>query len=140
MEEKKSNTPLGRITVVKSLAISKIVHFFISLPTPSKDIIHKLNKLFFEFVWKSSVARVKKKIVTQEYIDGGLKMVEIENFDASMKISWVKKMLQITDPRKWLKVLGETIDIDIIIKFGPNYALLQTKTSTNQFWKDVFES
>ena len=83
-------TPLGRLTV-KSLAISKIVHLFISLPTPPKDIIHKLNKLFFEFVWKSSVARVKKKVVTQEYIDGGLKMVEIENFDASMKISWVKK-------------------------------------------------
>ena len=89
---KRNPTPLGRITVVKSLTISKIVHLFISLPTP-KDIIHKLNKLFFEFVWKSSVARVEKRVVTREYIDGGLKMVEIENFDASMKISWVKKML-----------------------------------------------
>ena len=67
-------------------------------------------------------------------------MVEIENFDASMKISWVKKMLQITDPPKWLKILGETIDIDKIIKLGPNYALQQTKTTTNQFWKDVFKS
>ena len=86
---------------------------------------------------KSSVARVKKKVVTQEYIDGGLKMVEIENFDASMKISWVKKMLQITNPPKWLNILGETIDIDKIIKLGPNYALLQTKTTTNQFWKKL---
>ena len=58
-------TPLGRLTV-KSLAISKIVHLFISLPTPPKDIIHKFNKFFFEFVWKSLVARVKKKVVTQE--------------------------------------------------------------------------
>ena len=79
-------TPLGQITVVKS----KIVHLFIFLQTPPKDIIH--IKLFFEFVWKSSVSRFKKKVVTQEYIDGGSKMVEIENFDAGMKISLVKKM------------------------------------------------
>ena len=76
-----------------------------------------------------------KKVVTQEYIDGGLKMVDIENFDASMKISWVKKMLKTTDPPKWLKILGETIDIDKIIKLGPNYALLQTKPLPNNFGK-----
>ena len=133
-------TPLGWITVLKSLALSKIVHLFISLPTLSKDIINKFDKLFFEFVWKNSMSRVKKKVLPQEYIDGRLKMVEIENFDASMKISWVKKILQDTDPHKWLKIRGENIDIDKTIKLGPNYALLKTKTTTNPFWKDVFKS
>ena len=73
------------------------------------------------------MSRVNKKVVTQEYINGGLQIVEIENFDASMKISWVKKMLKITDPPKWLKILGETIDIDKIIKLGPNCAFIKGK-------------
>jgi hypothetical protein len=58
--ERRNLTPVGRITVIKSLAISKLVHLFISLPNPSKDIIDKLNKIIFNFLWKSPFAKVKK--------------------------------------------------------------------------------
>ena len=91
--KRRNLTPIGRITVIKSLAISKIVHLFISLPNPPKDIIDQLNCLFFEFLWKSPVHKIKKSIVTQEYGKGGLNMINIENFIASMKISWIKKLL-----------------------------------------------
>jgi hypothetical protein len=37
--------PMGRTTVIKSLAISQIVHLFISLPNPSTDIVNQLNCL-----------------------------------------------------------------------------------------------
>ena len=43
-------TPIGRITVVKTLIISKLTHLFISLPTPTKNIISSLNKDIFEFI------------------------------------------------------------------------------------------
>ena len=39
-------TPLGRFTVLKTLLISKLNHFIISLPNPSAEKISKLNKLF----------------------------------------------------------------------------------------------
>ena len=45
-------TPLGRLTVLKTLLISKLNHLIISLPNPSTDKISKLNKMFFEFIWK----------------------------------------------------------------------------------------
>ena len=51
--------PLRRITVVKSLAISKIVHLFISLPTPPKDIIHKLNNFFLNLYGKAQWLELK---------------------------------------------------------------------------------
>ena len=41
-------TPLGRLTVLKTLLISKLNHLIISLPNPSSDKISKLNKMFFE--------------------------------------------------------------------------------------------
>ena len=37
-------------------------------------------------------------IVTQEYIDGGLKTVKIENFDANMMISWGKNVTSYRSP------------------------------------------
>jgi hypothetical protein len=57
--ERRNLTPIGRITVIKSLALSKLVHLFTSLPNPSKNIVDKLNKIFFNFLWRSPVAKVK---------------------------------------------------------------------------------
>lgn len=111
---------------------------FISLPNPSKDTIDQLNCLFFEFLWKSPVHKVKKSIVTQEYEKGGLNMINIENFIASMKISWVKKLLQ--SSAKWQFVIGEDINISQVIRYGPTYALKNIEKSKNKFWQDVFNS
>jgi exonuclease III len=136
--KRRNLTPMGRITVIKSLAISQIVHLFISLPNPSTDIVNQLNCLFYEFLWKSPVHKVKKSIVTQGYEKGGLNMVNLENFIASMKISWVKKLIQ--NSSKWQQVIGEDLDINHVIKYGPTYALNHIEKAKNKFWRDVFDA
>ena len=40
-------TPLGKITVIKTLLLSRLNHLFISLPDPNEKIISQLNNLFF---------------------------------------------------------------------------------------------
>lgn len=47
-------TPIGRVTVIKSLLIPKLNHLFISLPTPKRETILYLYKCIFEFLWKSN--------------------------------------------------------------------------------------
>ena len=42
-------TLIGRITVIKSLALSKFVHLFISLPAPPNELIKELEKCFTSF-------------------------------------------------------------------------------------------
>ena len=37
-------TPLGKITVIKSSLLSKLVHLFTALPNPSENYVKKLNK------------------------------------------------------------------------------------------------
>ena len=54
-------TPIGRITVYKSLLLSKITHIYISLPTPAKDTPDKLKILFINFIWKNKRHKVFKK-------------------------------------------------------------------------------
>ena len=46
---KRKLTLLGRITTIQSLAISKFVHLFISLPAPPNGLISELEKLFYKF-------------------------------------------------------------------------------------------
>ena len=45
---KRKLTLLGRVTIIKSLAISKLVHLFLALPTPPDEVIKELNQIFFQ--------------------------------------------------------------------------------------------
>lgn len=51
----------GRITIIKSLAVSKFVHLFISLPAPPNELIKELEKLFYNFFMEFWSRQGKKK-------------------------------------------------------------------------------
>ena len=53
-------SPLGKITVIKSLLIPTLTHLFISLPNPNATTIAQLNKIFFDFLWDGP-AKIKKQ-------------------------------------------------------------------------------
>ena len=46
---KRKLTLLGRITIIKSLAVSKFVHLFISLTAPPNELISELENYFINF-------------------------------------------------------------------------------------------
>ena len=46
---KRQLTPLGEITILKTLAISKITHLFIILPDPPDTFKHEVNVFFLFF-------------------------------------------------------------------------------------------
>ena len=55
-------TLIGRITVIKSLALSKFVHLFISLPAPPNELIKELEKMFYKFLWNSGPEGLKEEL------------------------------------------------------------------------------
>lgn len=73
-------TPLGKITVIKSLLLPKLTHLFITLRTPSKQWITQLEKLFFQFIWNEKNDKVSRTLLIQKYTDGGLQMVHLESY------------------------------------------------------------
>ena len=77
-------TPLGKITVLKTLIIPILNHLFIALPTPKKYIA-LLNSMFFTFIWGNKVDKIKRNIITNEYEKGGLKMIHLSNFIDALK-------------------------------------------------------
>ena len=44
---KRMLTPYGKITVIKSLALSKITHLILALPSPFNVIVNQLQMVFF---------------------------------------------------------------------------------------------
>ena len=43
-------TPLGRITIIKSLLVPSFTHLFLSIPTPA-NILKNLNAELYRFLW-----------------------------------------------------------------------------------------
>lgn len=54
-------TPIGKISVIKTLILPKLNHLVLSLPNPDSDLTKILNKEIYQFLWGSNIHKVKKK-------------------------------------------------------------------------------
>ena len=79
-------SPLGKITVIKTFILSSINHIFTSLPSPSTFLIKTLNNL----IWDNKPDKINRKKITNSYLHGGLKMVDIDVFIKHQKLTWMK--------------------------------------------------
>lgn len=64
-------TPIGRLTVLKTLIIPKLNHLILALPMPNDNFLKDLESEMFEFLWNSKIHKVKKDTVFQDYRHGG---------------------------------------------------------------------
>ena len=90
--KKRILTPIGKITVIKTLLISTLNHLFISLPIPPQHFISSINKTLYTFIWNGP-NRIKADILCKDFIDGGLKMVDVNAFIMSTKLKWIQRVL-----------------------------------------------
>ena len=65
--KKRKLTPIGRITVVKSLLSPLLTHLFISLPSPTNEFMKQLNNTLYEFVWDGT-AKIKQTVFTKKLL------------------------------------------------------------------------
>jgi len=81
----------GKVTVFKSLAISKIVHLALvtTVPTSTIDLFKIIQK---EFLWDDKKPKVKHETLCNEYENGGLKNVDIFAKIVSLQCSWIKRL------------------------------------------------
>ena len=87
--KRRNLTPLGKVTVIKSLLLPIFNHIFISIPNPKDETLKAINDIFFEFLW-TGPAKIKQKVVVKQYCEGGLKMINLKAFVNSMKLTWLE--------------------------------------------------
>ena len=81
----------GKITILKSLIVPKFVHLLNSIYTPV-NILDRINKLLFNFLWNNKPARIKRSTIINDIENGGLKMPDIYSINKTQKISWIKRL------------------------------------------------
>ncbi|KAK7484726.1 hypothetical protein BaRGS_00024011 [Batillaria attramentaria] len=129
-------TPLGRIAVLKSLILSKLVYLWMLLPNPPDGFITKLQKTIFTFVWNNKPDKVSRKTSILNVTNGGLGIPDVRNFITALKLTWIRKLKN--GKHKWVKIITNVMPILADLEnFGGD---LPVSHSVNDFWHDVLDA
>ena len=86
-------TPLGKITIIKGMALPKINHLILALLNPSKQIINEIQRICYEYLWNKGPDKIKQTVVVQNYQDGSLRMINVDIFIKLLKLTWLRRIL-----------------------------------------------
>ena len=99
----------GRITLIKSLLMAQFVYISASLPRPSTKIVNSITKFIFNFLWGGNCDKIKRNIIVQERVDGGLGMFYPSDFLSSMKLKLLQKLGDINFKHNWKDIVFNQI-------------------------------
>ena len=85
-------TLIGRIQIVKSFAIPKVMSKATLIPV-SSELIKEVNKELYSFIWKGK-DKVKRSALINDIEDGGLKMLNLESMISAQRVMCVKKYVE----------------------------------------------
>ena len=139
---------LGKITIIKSFALSQLIYLMQSIGIP-KHALEEINRLFFKFLWKrkhsnkKAYEKVKRKTLCNKYQEGGLNMIDIHALQKSFFINWAKK-LGGEESEHW-----KAVPLQFFAKVGGIHAFECSTNSkqfrgleliNNTFWKNVLKT
>ena len=96
----------GKITVIKTFLLSQVIFIMQSVGLP-KEILTKLNTLFYKFIWqrkhsnKKAFEKVKRIVMEGDYDEGGLKMVNIIELQKYFYLQWIGRLSNAKDDENW---------------------------------------
>ena len=130
-------TPLGRITVLKSLILSKITHILISLPAPNEVTFKNIEICVYISFGKVVDMRCQKVTFYRDIKSGGLNMVNIRDFESSLKLTWIRRL--ISGSPDWTE-FAEQYCINHLYRTDEIYHNELLTKVKNKFWISVIRA
>jgi len=115
--KKRDLTIYGKTLIIKTFALSQILHISTVLHVPD-EIVKAIKTMVFTFLWQGKTHKVKQNVVIQDYQFGGCKMLDIDETLKVQKLKWIKWYFQ-REELHWKKTMREIIgaeNLDIFLK------------------------
>ena len=125
---------LGKITVLKMMAIPKLVYLLTVLPSPGAKFFSYVEGLFKDFIWDGSV-KITLSQLEQDISQGGLKLTNLRLFHSALKLSWIKRLIATTG--SWQKLFEVNVRQAKDLFWELDIQSLKVKHITNVFWKEL---
>ena len=140
---KRDLTLFGKVQIIKSFAVSKLVMSATLLHTPDK-VVKTINSVLFNFLWGSK-DKVKRIKVIKQVKEGGLNMIDIKSLFDSFKATWVPKIMNANpEIHGWAQLsrlfLKKLIECNLNLKMNfDDSVLFEELENIQQFYKEVIQ-
>ena len=126
---KRSLTLLGKVQIINTLIVPLFTFRCQALPSPSQSVCEKFKNIIRKFLWNGKVPRISYEKLAQPIINGGLKLVDLDLKDKSLKINAAVQLIQgnTTDFINACVQYDVKIPKDIILKCNISKKDIRTK-------------
>ena len=83
----------GKVTIVKSFLIPKLLYVSTILETP-QEIIKQMERMLYKFLWKGP-DKVTRLSVINSLKNGGLNLTDLETQIKALRLSWIPRVLKL---------------------------------------------
>ena len=131
----------GKITVIKNYALPKLVYVLSSLPNPPQETVKRIEKMMYNFLWDGKPEKIKRETLTNDYKNGGLKMIDIDMFIKSLKVSWIKRIVNSEEKGILNKIYLQTLQPfgrKLLFECSFSENDIKTFVQNNPFLNDIF--
>ena len=137
---KRNLSLIGKILIVNTLAVSQLVYKMMMVCSISNTHLEKIRGKIREYLWDSSTSKIAYVKLIQDYGDGGLKLVDLEAKNKSMKISWIDRLR--VPGTYWSDVVSEFYPIECIYIWNCNISETDVirLNIKDTFWSEVLQS
>ena len=126
----------GKITIIKSFLIPKLLYIFSGLFTP-EAFIKQLNAIIYIFLWKGP-DKVARPAVINDLKYGGLNLMDLETSIKSLRLAWLSRLF-VERSSPWQAFINHLLkDRGGIFLFRCNYDLNEYNINSI-FYKELLQ-
>ena len=100
---------MGKVTVVKTFALPKLINPLTVLDNQPVHIINKINSELFNFIWDSKPDKIKRYVLMQDYKNGGLRLLNVDYFIEALKAGWIRRIFNENNKGLWKEFIWKKI-------------------------------
>jgi hypothetical protein len=105
-------TLLGKVRVINTLIIPQLLYIGNVIHIP-KEYIGKYQNIVTKFIWDNKPPKIKYKAMVNSTENGGLGLQDLECKMKSLKLKWIKKILDKEHHSPWKSYLNTKFRADI---------------------------
>ena len=94
----------GKVSIIKAILLPKMIYPSSFLSTPA-TVIKEFNALVFDFLWNGKDKVIRHSTYTP-YDAGGLKMIDYETIVKALRLSWLKRIVDVECCGFWKQYLN----------------------------------
>ena len=128
----------GRITILKSLALPKLLYPMSVLPIPT-TVVDIVDNMISDFIWNKRRPKIKSDVIVQNIENGGIKAPRFATMVEANRLSWIKRLNSDTNA-SWKHILNELIQPMTLRHFTECYLDNESISAIGiPFYKQLFD-